>query len=98
MNLDHIARESYKESQASVIFWIVLASYLYYIRDESILSDEVFDKMCKLVLDKNIKHSLLSHLITEERMKAGSLFDLKVKDYPLFIVQAGESLLRFGKF
>ena len=98
MNLDHIARESYKQSSASVVFFVVLASYLYYCRDESILSDETFDKMCKLILDKGIKHKLLSHLITEDRMKAGSLFDLKVQEYPDFIIEAGERLLRFGDF
>lgn len=96
MNLDHIARESYKQSPASIVFFVVLASYLYYIRDESILSDEVFDKMCKLILDKGITHRLLSNLITEDRMRAGSLFDVKVQEYPDFIIEAGERLLRFG--
>jgi hypothetical protein len=94
VNLDNQARNSYKESASSVIYYICLASYLYYIRDESVLSDEVFDKLCKLVIDKNIKHKLLSHLITEDRMRAGSLFDVKANQYPVFIVRDAEILIR----
>lgn len=96
MNLDNQARKAYKESASSVIYFIVLASYLYYIRDESVLSDEVFDKLCKLVIDKKIKHKLLSHLITDDRMRAGSLFDVKVTQYPEFIVKDAETLIRNG--
>jgi hypothetical protein len=94
MNYDNKAREDYKKSPASVVYWVFLASYLYYVRDESILSDETFDKMMKLILDKNLKHSLLSHLITEEDLRAGSLFRLKPSQYPNFIAEAGEKLLR----
>lgn len=94
MNYDQQARDSLKESPSSAVFFVVLASYLYYVRDESILSDEVFDKIMKLILDRNIKHSLLSHLITEEDLKAGSLFRLKPKDYPQFIIEAGERIIR----
>lgn len=98
MNLDHIARKSYKESPASVIYFIVISSYLYYVRSESILSDETFDKMCKLAFDKQIKHKLLSHLINDDRMKAGSLFDIKPNQYPDFIINDAEKLLRYGVF
>jgi hypothetical protein len=94
MNYDQKARDSFKKSPSSAVFFVVLASYLYYVRDESILSDETFDKMMKTILDRNIKHSLLSHLITEEDLKAGSLFRLKPKDYPQFIIEAGERILR----
>jgi hypothetical protein len=94
MNLDNQARVAYKQSPASVIYFIVLSSYLYYIRDESVLSDEVFDKLCKLVLDKKIKHKLLSSLITDDRMSAGSLFDVKSNQYPMFIVRDAETLIR----
>lgn len=94
MNYDQQARGSFKESPSSAVYFVCLASYLYYVRDESILSDEVFDKMMHTILDRNIKHSLLSHLITEEDLKAGSLFRLSPKDYPDFIVEAGERILR----
>lgn len=98
MNIDHIARKSYKESSSSVVYFVVLSSYLYYHKDESILSDETYDRMCKLILDKGITHKLLSHLITDDRLNAGSLFDVKAKQYPDFIFKDAEQLLRYGMF
>lgn len=88
------ARNDYKQSPKSAVYWVVIASYLYYCRDESILSDEVFDKIMKLILDKKIKHSKLSHLVTDDDLRAGSLFRLKVKDYPDFIVDQAERMIR----
>lgn len=95
MNLDHLARESYIDSPSSVVYWVVLASYIYYCKYESILSDEVFDKLCKLILDKKIKHKLLSHLVNDSRMSAGTLYDVKVTEYPDFIIEDAEKLLRY---
>ena len=96
MSLDKQAREAYNKSSSSIIYFIVLSSYAYYLRNESFLSDEVFDKMCKLVLDKKITHKLLSHLITDDRMRAGSLFDVKAGQYPSFIASDAETLIRKG--
>jgi hypothetical protein len=94
MNLDNQARVAYKKSPSSAVYFVVLASYLYYVRFESVLSDDVFDKMMKLILDKGIKHSLLSHLITDDDLRAGSLFRLKASDYPYFIYEEAERLIR----
>ena len=95
---DHIARQSYKQSPASVIYWIVISSYAYYFRAESFLSDETYDKMCKLALEKQIKHSRLSHLINDDRLRAGSLFDIKDFEYPLWIVRDVELLISERKW
>lgn len=94
MNYDNLARLHYKKNPKSAVFWFVISSYAYYVRDESFLSDEVFDKMAKVILDKGIKHSLLSHLITDEDLRAGSLFRLKASDYPNFIFEEAERLIR----
>lgn len=95
---DHIARESYKQSPASVIYWVVISSYAYYFRAESLLSDETYDKMCRLVLDKGITHRRLSHLINDDRLRAGSLFDVKEFQYPLWIVRDAELLINERKW
>jgi len=50
--------------------------------------------MAKVILDKGIKHSLLSHLITDDDLRAGSLFRLKASDYPDFIFEEAERLIR----
>ncbi len=90
---DHLARQSFKQSPASVVYWIVLSSYAYYFLSESLLSDTTYDKMCKLVLEKGITHSKLSHLINEDRLRAGSLFDVKEFEYPLYIVRDAQVLI-----
>jgi len=94
MNLNNQARVAYKQSPSSAVYYVVLASYLYYVRFESVLSDDVFDKMMKLILDKNIRHSKLSHLITDDDLRAGSLFRLRATDYPDFIIDQAEKILR----
>lgn len=94
MNLDNQARAAYKQSPSSAVYYVVLASYLYYVRFEGVLSDDVFDKMMKLILDKNIRHSKLSHLITDDDLRAGSLFRLRATDYPYFITEQAEKILR----
>lgn len=94
---DHIAREAYKQSPASVVYFIVVASYAYYMKNESLLSDETYDKMCRLVLDRGITHSKLSHLINDDRLRAGSLYDIKDFEYPVWIVRDVDDILR-GKF
>lgn len=96
MNLDHLARQSYKDNPSSVIYWLILSSYGYYVRMESLLSDETFDKMAKLALDKNIKHSKLQYLVNDDRLRAGSFFDVKPTEYPDFIIEDAEKLLRYG--
>lgn len=94
MNLDNQARAAYKKSPSSAVYFVVLASYAYYCLYESLLSDDVFDKMMAVILDKNIKHSKLSHLITDDDLRAGSLFRLRATDYPDFITEQAEKILR----
>ena len=94
MTYDHLARADYKKSPASAVWWLIISAYLYYIRDYSLLTDETFDKMAKVILEKKIKHSKLSHLFTDEDLAAGSLFKIKPTEYPDFIREAGERILR----
>lgn len=94
-NLDHLARADFKESPSSAIFWVVAASYMYYIRYENLLSDECFDKMCKYILANydEIEHSLYKPLIDKESMAAGSLYKLRTNDYPDSLVRMAERAL-----
>lgn len=80
---DQLARESFKNSKNVVVAWILMASYLYYLCDESILSDEVFDKMCKWLYANfdEVEHRH-KYLIKKEDLSAGSLYQLQDWDYP----------------
>ena len=92
-NFDNIARQDAKQSKAASIYWWVVASFAYYQRDVSLLSDPTFDRLSKDILDNNIKHSLLSHLISESDLRAGSGYAIPSYEYPLFIVRDAENLI-----
>lgn len=82
-NYDSVVRDCFKKNKNTCISWFLLASYCYYLKDESILSDEVFDKMCKWMLDnhQHLEHEH-KHLITKEMLGTGSGHSLKEVDYP----------------
>jgi hypothetical protein len=94
MNYDAKFKQDFKASKKSAVFWYAVSSYAYYIRGCSLLSDDVFDMICKTILDESIYHSLLSHLYTEEDLKAGTGFAIPVKNYPNFVVGYGEVYIR----
>ena len=93
-NYDQKAREDFKSSPKSAVFWYVVSSYAYYIRGCSLLSDDVFDKLCTVILERKIQHSLLSHLYTDEDLRAGTGYAIPIKKYPDFIVYYGEMFIR----
>jgi hypothetical protein len=84
-----------KITNENLIQWILMCSYTYYCRHESILPDEEYDKL--FVLLKN-NWKILEHrhkyLIKEESLENGSLFYLSENDYPQIIQH---SALRFIK-
>lgn len=89
------ARKDFKINPASVFFYILAASYLYYIRYHSIFEDHEFDKMCKYALDNydSLNH-IHKHLVTTDMLKAGSCYNLSVDDYPNGVVRLAEDLMR----
>lgn len=94
MNLDDMARQSFKSSPNTVISWYLIASYCYYCRYESILSDEVYDKMCKYMLDNfdKLEH-VNKNLVDKAALLAGTAYQLKVDDYPLRVRVVGEQMI-----
>lgn len=93
-NYDQAARESFKSNPATAFSWFLSASYCYYIRYESLLSDEVFDKMCKFLLDSydKLEHPNKS-LVTKAMLSAGSGYNLKEYDYPNRVKVSAEYLI-----
>ncbi len=94
-NLDQAARDSFKVNPSSCISWWLSASYGYYIRYESLLSDEAFDKMSKYILDnyESLEHNH-KHLVTKEMLVAGSGYNLKESDYPLIVKVSTEDFIK----
>lgn len=94
-NYDEVVRECFKINKSSCISWWLSSSYCYYCKNESLMSDEAFDKLSKWMLDN---YSSLQHtnknLITEDMLKAGSGYNLKQEDYPTRVKVTGEMLIR----
>jgi len=70
----------------SIVAWVLSASYLYYVRDASLLSDGLFDRLMRAMQNS---WPLISHphkyLITESDLEAGSLHQLRPEDYPSIV-------------
>lgn len=94
MTLQQQIRRDFKKSPASAVYYLVLLGYLYYVHDVSVVEDEMFDKMAKTILERNIKHSKLSHLITDDDLRAGSLYAIAAKNYPAFIIDHAYRIMR----
>lgn len=92
MNYDQQARDDFKESPKSIHFWLLAASYLYYFSPDRtpLLSDETFDRMCKVLLDRYDsipQHSMLAYLVSKEQLQAGSFYDILDNQYPLWLTR-----------
>jgi hypothetical protein len=75
--------------------WILMASFLYYHRDNSILSDNCFDELTEVVRSDwaAVSHAhkyLLSALVDQS---SSSLYHLKEQDYPAITRNAALGLL-----
>ena len=96
-NYDKIAARDITKSSAAIYFWIAVASYAYYHKPEcsSLLSDEYFDSLCKKLLDGNAitVHTKLNHLINEDRLRAGSLYDVLPHEYPVWLVRFADEFI-----
>ena len=91
---DQKAREDFKLHNKSVVGWILMAGYAYYIRDVGLLTDSCFDGMCKWLYDNydSIEHKY-KHLLTKDMLRAGSTYNLSAYDYPPGIRNCAELLM-----
>ena len=66
--LDHI-----DENLNLTVPWYLMASYAYYVEDRPILSDSIFDRLAKIMLEHwdVIEHFHKDHL-NEEMLEAGT--------------------------
>ena len=82
-NLDQECLWVMGQSPHAAIPWFLMASYLYYHHDVSLISDGLYDDMAKAILEAwdELDHRH-KHLLSEDALKAGSLYSLRVEDYP----------------
>ena len=97
-NYDAKFKQDFKASKKSCYFWLLAASYNYYIAQDStpLLSDELFDKACKWLLENydSVQHSKLVHLVDKESLQAGSFYHILDNQYPQWLVRMAQELTR----
>lgn len=75
------------ESDLQVVLQKYLtASYAYYILDETIMPDAIYDAMAKTLLEEwsNFTH-IHKHLIDTKDLTSGTLYHLQDGDYPAIV-------------
>lgn len=75
--------------------WYLIASYAYYHKDAPLISDALYDEICKR-LDKEwdgIEHRHKG-FVDRDSLSAGTAYTLAQKDYPLIAVNATNALGR----
>lgn len=93
-NLDDLCTAAVDRSVNMLIPWLLIASYAYYHEDESLLSDLLFDRMCKQALER---YAEITHphkrFVSEDALRAGSLYHLRREDYPSVVEGACRRLV-----
>jgi hypothetical protein len=95
MSHDSLCARSLAKGPGSAVAWVLMASYLYYHRDESLLSDHMYDRLTSLVREQwdRIRHPHRDILAPLRESQSSTLFDLHVTDYPAMARSAACRLL-----
>jgi hypothetical protein len=85
--LDEELDRQIDENPNQAIKWLLMASWLYYINDISILSDSRYDLLTTQVYNwwNDLTH-MHKNVIHRDSLICGSLYYLKDEDYPSMIV------------
>lgn len=91
--LDEYVKQLVARNVSSAISWWLLGSFAYYMLDETLFSDELFDELNELIIEHydTIEH-VNKDMVTPERLSAGSAFDIRV--WPLRVESSVQHLLR----
>lgn len=90
--LDTYVYSLLERSNNLAVSWWLMASYAYYLLDETIISDECFDQLTQVISDnyQNIVH-VNKDLVTEDRLSCGSAYDLRV--YPTRVMVCASRMI-----
>jgi hypothetical protein len=93
--IDSYVRGCFKANKNTSVSWFLICSYCYYIRHSALISDTMFDGMCKWMLDnyESLEHVNLT-MVDKGMLQAGTAFNLKREDYPMRVQVVGETLIK----
>ncbi len=88
-----MARVAIEAHPRAYISYYLMASYLYYVHDVPLLSDGMFDEICRYLLDHfdEIEHEH-SHLIDPSMFTAGTGYSLEFQRFPTRTIAAAVTL------
>lgn len=91
---DGMYRVVRSEHSNAVVPWWLMASYLYYHHDVSLVSDALYDEMAKDLSSRwgEIRHPHKG-MITQEDLLAGTFYGLPAKSYPMSCRAAAKQLV-----
>jgi hypothetical protein len=77
--------------------WYLMAGYHYYELDESFISDDLFDRICKRLVDEwdTIEHRH-KFIIDKNQLAAGTAYYIDWKTVPEIIKGAATAVLKHG--
>ena len=89
MGIEKACMDTCDDSINMYVPWYMMAAYAYYVEDDPILSDTMFDKMAKRMLElwDQIEHPHKKYL-SEDMLKAGTF----IGEYPSRIKGALDSV------
>lgn len=81
---DGMSRAVEAKTVSGLVPWYLMASVMYYHMDAPILSDARYDEIARTLDERwdEVEHEH-KKLIDRDSLKTGSLFALKLEDYPL---------------
>lgn len=81
-----------KKESGVLVSWYLMTSYAYYIEDDPIISDGLYDDICFLLLNATDQMLTLGHphagLVDMDALEAGTAYHLRKKDYPKMVAGA----------
>lgn len=90
---DSILDKLVEVSPNMMVPWFLMASYLYYHRDVSLLTDERYDRLCQDLQQAwpEVEH-VHKKVISLEHLKAGTGYSIAPEDYPTICTHAATQL------
>lgn len=88
------AREVIGRNVNMAVPWFLSTSYAYYKEAETLISDEYFDRICKLIDEHwdNITHPH-KYLINRDSLSAGTGFDIEFGLFPIQLQSSTQLLI-----
>lgn len=95
--MNGFCRRMIARSPDCIVAWYLMASYLYYHEDCSLVTDRLFDDLCADLLQR-FKHITHPHkrLIDKDSLRAGTGYAIKRNQYPQMCVGAAYRLLDYN--